>query len=100
MKILGLLCSPRKEGNTEVLLTEALQGAQQEGAEIELYSVLGKNIQPCDGCRACNKTAECHIQDDMQELYKKLLEADGIIYAVPVYFYSLTAQAKAIIDRK
>ncbi len=99
MKILGLSFSPRSQGNTEILLDQALQGAQQEGAEVELYSVLDKAIEPCDGCGACNKTGECHIKDDMQNLYHKLLEADGIIFGTPVYFYSMTAQGKAIIDR-
>lgn len=99
MKILGLSCSPRRQGNTEILLGEALRGAQHEGAEVELYSVSGKTIQPCDGCRACNETGECHIEDDMQNLYRKLLEADGIIFGTPVYFYSMSAQAKTVIDR-
>ena len=97
MKIFGLSCSPRKQGNTETLLVEALQGAQHEGADVELYSVLGKTIEPCDGCRACNEKGECHIKDDMQGLYNRLLGADGIIFATPVYFYSMTAQAKAIV---
>jgi len=99
VKILGLSCSPRKQGNTEILIGEALQGAQREGAEVELYSVAGKAIEPCDGCRACNETGECHIKDDMQNLYNKLLEADGIIFGTPIYFYSMAAQAKTIIDR-
>jgi multimeric flavodoxin WrbA len=99
MKILGLSCSPRRQGNTEILLGEALKGAQHEGAEVELYSVAGKTIAPCDGCRACSETGECHIKDDMQELYNKLLGADGIIFGTPVYFYSMAAQAKAVIDR-
>jgi multimeric flavodoxin WrbA len=99
MKILGLSCSPRKNGNTMLLLGEALSGARQEGAEIELYSVADKDIKPCDGCRACAKTGECPIKDDMQALYGKLLEADGIIFGTPVYFYGMTAQAKAVIDR-
>ncbi|MFC1949548.1 flavodoxin family protein [Chloroflexota bacterium] len=99
MKILGLSCSPRRQGNTDILLGEALKGAQQEGAEVELYSISGKDIKPCDGCGACNETGECHIEDDMQELYNKLLAADGIIFASPVYFYNITAQAKAILDR-
>ncbi len=81
------------------MLGEALQGAQHEGAEVELYSVSGKTIEPCDGCRACNETGECHIKDDMQDLYNKLLEADGIIFGTPIYFYAMTAQAKTIIDR-
>ena len=99
MKILGLSCSPRKQGNTMILLEEALKGAKQEGAEVELFSIAGKTIEPCDGCRACDKTGRCHIKDDMQGLYEKLLESDGIIFGTPVYFYSMTAQAKAIIDR-
>lgn len=99
MKILGLSCSPRRQGNTDVFLDVALQGAKQEGAEVELYSVAGKDIKPCDGCRACGKTGECHIKDDMQDLYNLLLAANGIIFGTPIYFYSMTAQAKTIIDR-
>ena len=99
MKILGLSCSPRKSGNTEILLSEALNGAQHEGAKAELFSVSGKEIKPCDGCYACSKTGECHIKDDMQTVYQKMIEADGIIFGTPIYVYSMTAQAKAIIDR-
>jgi multimeric flavodoxin WrbA len=99
MKILGLSFSPRTNGNTMILLGEALNGAKQEGAEVELFSVAHKNIKPCDGCRACFKTGICSIKDDMQGLYDKLLESDGIIFGSPVYFYSMTAQAKIFIDR-
>jgi multimeric flavodoxin WrbA len=99
MKILAVSCSPREKGNTANLLAEALRGVQQEGAGVELYSLSGKTIQPCDGCRTCNETGQCHIQDDMQELYEKLLAADGIIFGTPVYFYNMASQAKAIIDR-
>lgn len=99
MKILGLSCSPRKQGNTDILVGEALSGAQDEGAEVELYNVSDKEIKPCDGCWSCAVKGECHIKDDMQALYDKLVEADGIIFGTPVYFYSMTAQAKTIIDR-
>jgi len=99
MKILGLSCSPRKNGNTVTLLTEALNGAQQEGAEVELYSVAGKDIKPCDACRACARTGECHVKDDMQVLSAKLLEADGIIFGTPVYFYNMTGPGKTVLDR-
>ena len=99
MKILGLSCSPRKQGNTAILLGEALKGARQEGAEVELYSLSGKTIEPCDGCGTCWETGECHIKDDMQKLYQKLLAADGIIFGTPVYFYNMAAQAKAVMDR-
>ena len=99
MKILGLSCSPRKSGNTEILVGEALDGAQSEGVEVELFSLSGKEIKPCDGCYACRETGKCHIDDDMQTVYQQLVEADGIIFGTPIYFYSMTSQAKAIIDR-
>jgi multimeric flavodoxin WrbA len=99
MKILGISCSPHVEGNTVTLLKESLKGAQAEGAEAELYSVAGKTIQPCEGCGACFESGVCKIKDDMQELYGKMLAADGIIFGTPVYFWDMTAQAKAVIDR-
>ena len=99
MKILGLSCSPRKSGNTETLMSEALDGARNEGAEVELFSVSGKEIKPCDGCQTCIKTSKCHIDDDMQAVYQKMVKADGIIFGTPIYFYTMTSQAKAIMDR-
>jgi multimeric flavodoxin WrbA len=99
MKILGISGSPHVQGNTVTLLNEALNGAKTEGAETELWSVAGKTIAPCEGCRACFGKGICKIQDDMQALHNKMLESDGIIFGTPVYFWDLTAQAKAIIDR-
>jgi multimeric flavodoxin WrbA len=99
MKVLGLCCSSRQGGNTEYLIKEALNGAQQEGAEIEFYSVSGKDIKPCDGCHSCMHTGECHVKDDMQELYKKILESKGIIFGAPSYYYGMASQAKSILDR-
>jgi multimeric flavodoxin WrbA len=99
MKILAISCSPQKKGNTVTLLEEALKGARQEGAEVELYSLSGKKIEPCDGCGSCMESGQCHIKDDMQELYQKMLEADGIIFGTPVYFGNMAAQAKNVIDR-
>jgi multimeric flavodoxin WrbA len=99
MKILGLSFSPREQGNTELLLDAVLNGARQLKAETELYRVVEKNIRPCDACGSCFKSGECPIQDDMQELYVKMIEADGIIFGTPVYFYNITAQGKIAIDR-
>jgi multimeric flavodoxin WrbA len=99
MKILGVSFSPRKDGNTVAMLDEALAAAKKDGAEIELYSVAGKNIQPCDGCWACTKTGKCHIKDDVAILQDKMIAADGIIFGTPIYFWGMTAQAKAVIDR-
>ena len=99
MKLLGISCSPRKGQNTDTILHAALDGAEETGAETEFFSVAGKRIPPCDGCWSCGKQGTCHIKDDMQELYEKLKTADGMIFATPVYFFDVTAQAKAIIDR-
>ena len=96
---LGISCSPRKGGNTEILLREALASAKTCGAETELLVLYDKNLQFCDGCYTCSETGKCHIKDDMSEIHLKLLEADGIIFGSPVYFYNVTAQAKTLIDR-
>lgn len=99
MKILGIVCSPRKGGNTEILVSEALASAKDLGAAVELLTIADKNISPCDGCESCMKISMCKIKDDMQDIYPKLLESDGIILGTPVYFWSVCAQAKALIDR-
>lgn len=99
MKILAISCSPRLKGNTMAILKEVLRGAQAEKADVELYSISGKTIQPCDGCWACANTGICHIKDDMQELYDKMILADGIIFGTPIYFWGMTAQAKTVLDR-
>jgi len=99
MKILGLSCSPNIHGNTVTLMEQALKGANAEGADTELWSIVGKTIQPCQACRSCFGKGVCKIKDDMQELGDKMLAADGIIFGTPVYFWDVTAQAKAVIDR-
>ena len=99
MKVLGIVCSPRRGGNTEVLIDEALASAKEQGAEVELVSIARMNIAPCDGCESCATSGKCHIDDDMQQIYSKLLDADGIIFGTPVYFWDVSAQAKALIDR-
>jgi len=99
MKILGVVCSPRLRGNTEIMVKEVLASAQKEGAETELVTLAEKTILPCDACESCRKTDKCHYNDDMQDIYHKLLEADGIIFGSPVFYWTLTAQAKALIDR-
>ena len=99
MKVLGIVCSPRLHGNTEIMVQESLAGAQERGAEVELVTLVGKTMAPCDGCYSCQKTGVCHIKDDMQDIYAELLEADGIIFGTPVYFWTVSAQAKILIDR-
>jgi multimeric flavodoxin WrbA len=99
MKVLGLFGSPRKGGNTDLLLEEALKGAEAEGAGTERLRLSDFDITPCRECLACYDQGKCIILDDMQKIYPKLLEADIIILASPVFFYGVTAWAKALIDR-
>jgi multimeric flavodoxin WrbA len=99
MKVLGIMSSPRRQSNTEILLDKALEGAREAGAEVEKVLVSKLKISPCLEIYACRKDGNCAIKDDMQSLYKKLLKADHIIFASPMFFYGVTSQAKAIIDR-
>lgn len=80
-------------------MQEALAGARDSGAKVELLTIRDREIKPCDGCRSCKETGECHIKDDMQLIYEKMLSADGIILGTPVYFWSMSGQAKVLIDR-
>ena len=99
MKVLGIMGSPRKQSNTDLLLDKALEGAAQAGAETEKVLVSKLKISPCLEIYACVKDGNCPIKDDMLPLYDKLVEADHVILASPIFFYSITAQAKALVDR-
>lgn len=99
MKVLGIYGSPRKNGNSAILLDKALDGAESAGADItKIYSRDPKMVG-CLECGGCDKTGKCVVKDDMQEIYPLLESADSIILSVPIFFYSVPAQAKAIIDR-
>jgi len=99
MKTLGILGSSRKGGNTEILLDVALQEARQMGSSVSKITLRDKVIAPCDGCLGCARTGECVLQDDMREVYKEIREADGIIWASPVYFWSMSGLTKNALDR-
>ena len=99
MKITGILGSSRKKGNTDILLDLALKEARKNGAGTSKISLGGKTIAPCNGCLKCAKTGQCVIKDDMQDIYKEMLESEGIIWATPVYFWSMTGQTKTLMDR-
>ncbi|MFC1836321.1 flavodoxin family protein, partial [Thermodesulfobacteriota bacterium] len=99
MKILGIYGSPRKGGNTDTLLDEALKSAESCGAEVSTIRVCDLNISGCIECGSCDDTGECVVDDDMNQVYPRLLEADAIVLAAPMFFYSVPAQAKALIDR-
>jgi len=99
LRVLGIMGSPRIKGNTDLLLDEALRGAQSQGAEVEKIIVDKLNIAPCREYYGCVKDGNCVIRDDMDGIYPKLLDADRVIVASPMFFYGLTSQIKALIDR-
>ncbi len=99
MNILIFNGSPRKQGNTELLLEQVEAGITQRGLKCERFNLAEMNIQPCTGCGSCESDGQCVIKDDMIFLYGKLAQAQRIIIGSPIYFYGLTAQAKAFIDR-
>ncbi len=99
MKIVGILGSLRKGGNTEILLDMALGEARENGFATRKITLRNKKIAPCNGCQKCIDNGRCVIKDDMEEIYKNLLEAQGIIWATPVYFWSMTGLTKVALDR-
>ncbi len=99
MKILGIVGSPRQGGNTEVLTKIALEEIANEGIETELITLSGKSIASCDACSSCRTTGECHIKDDFQVIYDKMLKADGFILATPVWFGAATPIMTSLISR-
>lgn len=98
-KVLILSGSPRKDGNSDMLCNEFMRGAAESGNDAEKIRVAEKKIGFCTGCYACSGTGECAIKDDMAEIMQKMIDADVIVLASPVYFYSVDAQLKALIDR-
>lgn len=99
MKVLGIAGSPRRGGNTDLLLAEVIKGAVSQGAETKTIILNDLDITPCQHCDACFEAGQCRIKDDMQMVYQELEKADGIVLASPVHFMGLTAQAKAMVDR-
>jgi multimeric flavodoxin WrbA len=99
MKVLGIVGSPRKNGNTEILMQEVLKAAREAGCETELFLLSQKQVAPCDACGTCFEVGSCVIQDDMQELYAMMERAQAIVFGSPVYFGSVSAQMKAVMDR-
>ena len=99
VKVLGIYGSPRKGGNTDLLLDRILEGSIQAGAEVKSLYVRRLKINGCLECGSCDETGECAIRDDMDTVYPLLDEADIIFLASPNFFYSVTAQVKLLIDR-
>ncbi|MBN2518674.1 MAG: flavodoxin family protein [Candidatus Altiarchaeota archaeon] len=100
MKILALVGSPRKGGNTDLLVDEMLKGCKKKGHTTEKICLYDYNILPCTDCRACNSGSyKCILKDDMQRLYPQLESADVIVFGTPMYWYGPTGKMKLAMDR-
>lgn len=97
--VLILSGSPRKNGNSDILCDQFAKGAEESGNAVEKIRVSEKKIGYCKGCYACKGTGVCAIKDDMADVLQKMIDADVLVLASPVYFYSVDAQLKAVIDR-
>ena len=99
-KVLIISASPRRNGNTDILCDQFLQGAINVGHEVEKVFLRDKNIKYCTGCYTCERTKGiCVYKDDMPDLLQKMIDADILVLATPVYFYCMNAQLKTVIDR-
>lgn len=98
-KVLILSGSPRKNGNSDLLCNEFMKGALEAGHQVEKIRVQEKNIGYCRACYACRDTGACAVKDDMAFVMQKMIDCDVMVLASPVYFYSVDAQLKAVIDR-
>ncbi len=99
MKVVGIVGSPRKGGNTERLVAEALRVVEADGLETELIRLAGKTIQGCDACQRCRAEKRCVVEDDFGPIFDKMVEADGIVVGSPVYFSAPTPNVLALLQR-
>lgn len=99
MKVLGIVGSPRKGGNTELLMKHTLKAISEEGVETELLCLAGKDIRPCTACIVCRNEETCPIDDDVFPIYLKMKEADAIIIGSPVYSHSSSSQVRGLMER-
>lgn len=99
MYIVAFNGSPRIEGNSHLLLKEALKAIDPSRHQVKIYTLNEMNIKPCQNCGGCDTTGVCIIDDDMREIYESIREAERIIFASPIFFFNFSAQAKIMIDR-
>ncbi len=97
--ILAVVGSPRKGGNTEILVSKIAEGARASGAQVEMIHLGSLNIRECDGCHACWRGRPCSKNDDMRPIYPKIAAAETLVFGTPVYWYGPTALMKAFVDR-
>ncbi len=98
-KLLAMLGSPRRQGNTALLFQETVKGARDGGAEVDEVVLRDLKMSPCLEIYGCKKTGRCAMNDDFQGIYDRLLPCEGIILASPIFFYTVSAHTKILMDR-
>ena len=98
-RVIVISTSLRKDSNSDMLADQFAEGAKAAGHEVEKISLVGKNIQFCKGCLGCQKLGRCVINDDVNDIMAKVLQADVICWATPIYYYEMRGQMKTLIDR-
>jgi multimeric flavodoxin WrbA len=99
MKVIAFLGSPSKGGNTELLLKETIRAIEDSGITVQVFNLNLMNIMPCQNCGGCDETGVCIYDDDMTQIYEAIRTADRVVLASPIFFFGLSAQAKAMVDR-
>lgn len=99
MKVIGIVGSPRKNGNTNILVQQVLEGAAEAGAETRTFILNEMNYSGCQGCDYCKSHDKCRLEDDLVELFEELASADGVVFGSPIYFGQFTGQMRLFIDR-
>jgi multimeric flavodoxin WrbA len=99
MKVIGIVGSPRKNGNTNTLVQQVLEGAAEAGAETRTFMLNDMNFRGCQGCDYCKNHDRCKLEDDLMELFDELALADGVVFGSPIYFGQFTGQMRLFLDR-
>jgi multimeric flavodoxin WrbA len=99
VKVIAFLGSPRKDGNSQLLLTEAIKGVAAAGSAVKVFNLNLLKLTPCQNCGGCDETGACIVEDDMAEIYREIRSAERVILASPIFFFGLSAQSKTMIDR-
>jgi len=99
MKIFVITGSPRKEGNSNILVNNFIKGAQEKGHNVIRFDSAFKKVHPCIACEKCKPSTKCIFDDDFEAIKNEILEADMIVFASPIYYYAVSSQIKTVIDR-
>lgn len=99
MKILILTGSPRKNGNSNTLADHFAKGAEEAGHQVVRFDAAFKNVHPCTGCNSCGMNGPCIFKDDFEFVRQHIVDADMVVFATPMYYFGISAQLKAVIDR-